>query len=459
MPRKPSHNNQKNPVHIAVGTAVFVVVLSLITVTLYYYNYRQEQTNPDTSTSTNYAASSTSSTTPAIEGPVSATSTSTSTEDTLIEEETTTTPPPPDEKPTTEKPKIIVTPPEIEPSVIKQGPINPFGIAAGGDLTNLDTEGLARRLDAIEAMGVSWIRFDIDWNHVQHRGPDFYDWTDYDRIINEARARGLRVLGIISYTPQWDQREECVGNKHCSPKDPDLFAKFAAMAAERYKEKGVHHWEIWNEPNSINFWLPYADPNEYIRLLKESYVAIKRVDPDAVVITGGLAPQDNTGGSMSPTTFLENLYKAGAAEYFDAVGHHPYTFPYLPSSEYEHAWNQMFKTNPSLRSIMIKNGDEDKKIWLTEFGAPTGGPGGTARVGDSNFDNIWHVDEELQAVTVNDTMALYKTYNWVGPIFWYMDTDAGTSKSTNENFFGLIRYDGSKKPAYEAYRQIILSWK
>jgi hypothetical protein len=49
---------------------------------------------------------------------------------------------------------------------------------------------------------------------------------------------------------------------------------------------------------------------------------------------------------------------------------------------------------------------------------------------------------------VTDAMNLYMTYDWAGPFFWYTFQDDGTSTITNENFFGLTRFDGSLKPAY-----------
>ena len=93
---------------------------------------------------------------------------------------------------------------------------------------------------------------------------------------------------------------------------------------------------------------------------------------------------------------------------------------------------------------MIAYGDKNKKIWITEFGAPTNGP-------DSN----WYVSENEQVRMVSDALALYKTYTWAGPFFWYSFRDSGTTTDTNENFFGLTRADGSTKPAYTALKNII----
>ena len=41
--------------------------------------------------------------------------------------------------------------------------------------------------------------------------------------------------------------------------------------------------------------------------------------------------------------------------------------------------------------------------------------------------------------------------------FWYSLKDASNKKNDTENFFGLLRYSGSKKPAYEVFKNIIAS--
>ena len=138
------------------------------------------------------------------------------------------------------------------------------------------------------------------------------------------------------------------------------------------------------------------------------------------------------------------IYKDGGEPYFDAVADHPYSFPALPSQAPTSAWGQMSETTPSLRSIMVANGDANKKIWITEFGTPTDGP-----------DPHWYVSEAQQAQTVTDAMNLYKKYSWAGPFFWYTLEDSWTSTSTNNNFFGFIRANGSLKPAYTTLQSVI----
>jgi hypothetical protein len=316
-----------------------------------------------------------------------------------------------------------------------------IGIAAGGTLSKLSSSTLNQELNQMVALGVTWVRFDIEWGDVQYSSPTSSTWGSYDMLVNALVAHHLHGLGVISYTPQWARTATCSNGIECPPANPATFATFAAEVAARYKSDGMDAWEIWNEPNNFNFWAPKTDCDAYTALLKVTYPAIKQANPSALVITGGLAPESTDGVNTSPTDFLSCIYAAGGKGYFDD---HPYTYPAFPSADNGGAWDQMSETTPSLRSIMIANGDAGKKIWLTEFGTPTDGP-----------DPQWYVSEAQQAQMVSDTIQLYKTYSWAGPLFWYTLEDSSNDTSTNENFFGLVRADGSTKPAYQTLQSLI----
>ena len=58
---------------------------------------------------------------------------------------------------------------------------------------------------------------------------------------------------------------------------------YVRAGVARYKGR-IHTWEVWNEPN-IGFWL--SSNEDYVRLLKATYTAIKSVDPTARVTMGG----------------------------------------------------------------------------------------------------------------------------------------------------------------------------
>lgn len=327
------------------------------------------------------------------------------------------------------------------------------GLSVAATLTGLGQDALDERLDDFVALGVTWVRLDFDWSVIQRDGPDTYDWSRIDRVVAAANERGLKLLPILTYTPRWARDDGCTSK--CPPNDPADFARFAGAAAERYAPRGIHIWEIWNEPNAVAFWKPAADPVKYSDLLKGAYLAIKNIDPEARIISGGLAIVPTRNGSIAPREYLAALYAEGAGAYFTAVGFHPYSFPATATYAASwNAWQQMENTDPSLRSIMIANGDRDKQIWITEYGAPTNGPGNAsaAYVAGEKTD---HVTEERQKEMLVDAITDAAEHEWLGPFFWYSYKDIGTSRSTTENFYGLTRADGSPKPAYDALKSLL----
>lgn len=327
-----------------------------------------------------------------------------------------------------------------------------MGIAAGSYLTGLNGSALNSALNGIATTGAKWIRFDFDWSQIQPSNSGSYDWSATDGLVAAAAARHLSILGIIDYTPAWARPADCTADSKCNPGSDSQFAQFAATLARRY-ETNVHAWEIWNEPNSQGFWQPTPNPDDYTRLLEAAYTAIHGVSGNETVITAGLSPAATTSTSYSPYDFLKGIYAAGGRQYFDAVADHPYTFPLTPASNADDAWTQMASASGSLRSLMVANGDASKKIWITEFGSPTGGPGPVATLSNPNLAaKPYVVDDALQAQILRDALTLYRGYDWTGPFFYYTYQDSGTDQSTNENFFGLVNYGGAPKPAYGIFQ-------
>jgi hypothetical protein len=325
--------------------------------------------------------------------------------------------------------------------------LNALGIAAGGGLVYFGQSDLDQYFQKLKDLGATWVRWDIDWGVVQPYNITDYQWEGIDRVANTAKKYGIHSLGIITYAPHWAQNKICTLDAHCPPTDPNMFARFAGVVATRYKGT-VQDWEIWNEPNYAGFWSPAANAQDYVTLLKASYTEIKKSNPEATVITGGLAAINlDIESNLSIKTFIDTLYSSGARDYFDAIAIHPYTYPFAPSFIAD--WNSWQKISV-VRQIMETNGDKDKKIWLTEYGAPTGGPGSLCSINKMDYtyetDFMSEIAQEQMAKEIVSSYDQNKA--WLGPFFWYTLNDNGQGNATPENFFGLIRPDQSKKPAY-----------
>jgi beta-xylosidase len=333
-------------------------------------------------------------------------------------------------------------------------PLHGYGVAASSDIASLSTTALNKQLDDIVALGVGWVRFDVQWQNIQPKDASHYDWGAYDRVAKAAGAHHLKMLGVLAYTPAWARPGGCE-SAQCAPNDPAQFAQFAAHTAAHYQPMGLQAWEIWNEPNTSTFWLPNPAADAYTRLLQATYSAVKLANPQAIVVSGGLSPQTTDDHNVSELDFLQGMYNAGIKGFFDALGAHPYTYPLVPSHSTQQAWSRLSQTGANLRNIMIANGDGVKRIWITEFGAPTGGSGAAATMENYSTVSSGHVTEELQAFEATRSVELYKTYDWVGPLMWYSFKDASTNQTDAANTFGLLRADGSQKPAYTAFKNAI----
>ena len=80
------------------------------------------------------------------------------------------------------------SPPQPETNTLQ------VGIAYGDTLVWMSDQRLAQALDDAVDVGATWIRADISWDRVQHNGPTRYEWALFDRVMDAAGKRGLRVL-------------------------------------------------------------------------------------------------------------------------------------------------------------------------------------------------------------------------------------------------------------------------
>lgn len=301
---------------------------------------------------------------------------------------------------------------------------------------------ISSQLRGMKAAGINAVRFDANWRWTQPTGPTTFYWTLLDREVRLARAAGMTVDLIIDDCPAWDAIPNAVGRTSPQPKSVQPYATFAAEVAKRYAPRGVKLFEIWNEPNDSKYWQPVANAAVYTKLLIAAYKAIKKVDRSAFIISGGLAPVPRGHGSYSPIGFLRAMYAHGAKGHFDALGNHPYSYPLLPNKYSASSWwSQMSRTRPSLRSVMAAHHDSGKRIWITEYGAPSAGPHGLGQKG--------------QAAELSQAIRDSRTTSWIGAIFLYSWQDRGRNPRHNGDWFGVLTFGGHKKAAYWAVKAAI----
>jgi hypothetical protein len=94
-------------------------------------------------------------------------------------------------------------------------------------------------------------------------------------------------------------------------------------------------------------------------------------------------------------------------------------------------------------------GTPDLPVWITEVGAPTDGPGAASNGEPSTITaTTTHVTEVRQAQIAVDAVRTAAADPGVSALMWYSDRDLSNDRSSNENFYGLRRADGTAKPAF-----------
>ncbi len=230
--------------------------------------------------------------------------------------------------------------------------------AAGVNIADL---GLAYM---VNDMGSGWARSYVNWATVEQQRGEFR-WVDPDNIVQAFGDQEVKILMRVHGTPAWARPADTMFTH--PPTDLRDFANFMTALAARYKGR-VAAYEIWNEPNLNYEWGNQdPDPVAYTEMLKTAYRAVKAVDPEALVISGGLA---TTGGGSATAygdlAFLEEMYQAGAKGYFDAFGSHPYAFGRPPDEADPDGLS--LERIVQQRQVMENYGDEDTPIWITEVG-------------------------------------------------------------------------------------------
>jgi hypothetical protein len=221
-------------------------------------------------------------------------------------------------------------------------------------------------LDLIRKLNMRLVRHTMYWNLVEPTAtPGQYDpkaLAQWDGVVARCRQSGIVPVVVVHGNPpgvSFANRQE--GYRR--------FARFMGDMAARYPS--VRFWELWNEMDQAFtdlFGAGKADiglkerGRMYAEMLRLAYPAIKKANPKAWVLTGGMTDWSE---------FPRGIYEGGGRDYFDFMNMHTYGVPVLYA---------FVGRGLSLYAVMKEFGDEGRPLWNTEFGIDAG-----------NVANAWGV--------------------------------------------------------------------
>ena len=225
----------------------------------------------------------------------------------------------------------------LEPVRLEYDESSRFGLHHLGDsyIDNFDAVAAEKIVRRAWKAGAKHLRYHyLKWNLRRPDRNQPCSWKNADRRLELMERYRLVPLINIAGTPKWaspDSSEALtppIGVRRYTMFAPEeqAWRQFITELVSRWKGR-VRYWEIWNEPSYVScFWLD-GSPATYGRTLKSAYEAAKAVDPECVVLSGGLFP--------AALDFMEEAIRSSGGCDFDVMGIH-----YPRESSYEQ-WRRM----------------------------------------------------------------------------------------------------------------------
>lgn len=260
---------------------------------------------------------------------------------------------------------------------------------------------------SFKALNIKKVRYFIRWNAI--RNPNELGLAD--AFVNAARANGKSVLMHIS-TDDFTEKKAKLPSVSQYKRD-------VGKIVRRYRAKGVKEWGVWNEANHKTqpTWDNPKRAAQYYRSMKGFCKGCTIV---------GLDILDQAGA----TKYIQRWFAALPRSYRSSkliVGIHNYSDTNRKRSR---------GTSAIIRTTKARN--KRTKFWLTETG------------GLASFGRSFPCSESRQANRTGYMFTLAKKYRRdVQRLYSYnfFGTDC-----TNRFDAGLVRRDGSHRPAYTTFK-------
>jgi hypothetical protein len=368
------------------------------------------------------------------------------------------------------RPQPILAPEEMaraETQSAQSGEDNPLAVSPFGINTFLQLEAEPeKRVQSLELLGDAgfhFIRQEFVWEDIEVHGKgDFVDrrndpdgvdaWAKYDQIVETAEANNIEIIARLSNPPSWTRALTDTIGSFAPPDDFNDFGDFAATVVERYRGR-IHYYQLWNEPNGNEEWgLQDVNPEAYTELLCTGYRRIKEIDPQAVVLAGALTPTVAMDGrNMNDLIFLQRMYNAGAGDCFDVFSAQGYGLWSGPTDHRLRPAVINFPHHEFLRDIMVRNGDGEKPIWISEMGwnaVPEGIPPDFGRV----------TEEQQARYAIEAYERSQAEWPWFGVInYWFFKRPDDSERDQSWYYFRMMEPDFTPLPVYGAVAEYATS--
>ena len=321
-----------------------------------------------------------------------------------------------------------------------------------------------------------------------------------DDYFQAAKDRGIDILPCINQTPDWyagtsvgfgsnDHPPIKPGKDRNDPKSWADYAEFWFQFCARYgsrkhpdsalqvdttprwngdipnvKKSGLGLIKCVEIGNEMDIWWAkgtnrYLEPEGHAAMLTAVITAIKRADPDMVVVMGGL-----TGFDLPYLKAMDKAFKTLGAQWPDVINVHHYSHEGNQAKQWPPTWWNSGACYPSedkdfltVVEIVAFAKALNRPVWCTEFGADTRGPSWMHIRGEKYGLS----DEEAQGQLIAKAFRAYKEFGVARSYVFTACNEPGSDNGglwLNCGFMTNEQTGFQDKPAKAAIKKLIVEY-
>jgi hypothetical protein len=281
------------------------------------------------------------------------------------------------------------------------------------------------------------VKYQFEWIRLELNYYDPIPDETLDYFVKKVTEKKIKILGLLTgLVPGTLLNCTFPGLKFKNPlKALDHYLKFCEYLLNRYKNE-IQYWEIWNESNTLRFWIEKPNPKDYVQLIKETSPLIKKVNPENQILFGGIMGDDiHVYAPFQKINFLRECLDLGVDTHIDIYNFHPY----IPACYFSRQDKNYYFPNikDSIDAYLEKYSDIKKPHWISEIG----------------ICPLWVKIDEKEIGEVYHELYTYTNQRNVPMFLWTLTAfhDAEYSKWNPETAFGLLKYDLSEKKIMESF--------
>jgi polysaccharide biosynthesis protein PslG len=311
------------------------------------------------------------------------------------------------------------------------------------------------QINAACSLGSSVTRVPVNWSRLEpspgHVDPNYA--VGVDQMLGALAHCGIPTVLTFIATPCWATSDPAAQAGTCPasswkypPRSTTAFGDIVSWALSRWGW-ALAGLEVWNEPNSANYWAGSAA--QYAALVNEAASRAHAIGSPVPILAGALWRAD--------AGYLAELYAAGMHGQ-SGISIHPYTVrndpgfsgwvspvaPFATAARAQRAGPGQSFFGASIARVhdtMLAYGDQSP-LWLTEFGYSVCPAVPIC------------VSKARQARWLVASLRTAARLPYVRAAMIYSLRDTAESQDWNCRF-GLMRLDFSPRPSYHAVRRLL----